>query len=603
MKHFRLLLTIFIFWLLAFIMQKPLFMLGHLLEHPASGADFLHVMLHGSILDVTVASYCTAIPLLLMILHIWWKKFPLQKILQLYTIIILFIVATLTSIDMALYSYWGFRLDATFLFYLKSPKDAIASIPWLSFIGHFTFFLSYFFAFIWIYKKGVRTIPTPAFIGNKSKETLFILIFGGFLFIGIRGGVTTSTANVGKVYFSNQQYLNHAAINPCFSFLASVSKQQNFSQQFNFYKENERKQIYDTLHQETDPTLTPEVLKITRPNILLFVLESFSANTIEALGGTPQVTPSLNALMKEGIAFTSLYANSFRTDRGLVAVLNGYLAQPTTSIMKYPSKSQTLPSIAKSLSAIGYHNDLLYGGDINFTNMKSYFFSSGYQKITADVDFPLSERLNKWGVNDNYTFNRLYEMIQERKKATTPWMTTFLTLSSHEPFKVPFHRLKNPYLNSVAFTDSCLGNFIQKIKKTPAWDNLLIIMIADHGFKYPANLNQYEPRRYHIPMLWIGGAIKKPMRVNRIGNQTDLSKTLLRQLKLPTKAFSFSKDLFHPNSPEYAFYTNYNLFGFIDSTGVSAYDNDGKHILLQGEERLKKGKAILQTLYDDLGAR
>ena len=99
--------------------------------------------------------------------------------------------------------------------------------------------------------------------------------------------------------------------------------------------------------------------------------------------------------------------------------------------MKYPAKSQTLPSIAKSLGRVGYKSDMLYGGDINFTNMQSYFFGSGYSKITADRDFPISDILSKWGANDDVTFNYLYEDICKRP-LDKPWFTTFLTLSSYE---------------------------------------------------------------------------------------------------------------------------------------------------------------------------
>ena len=265
------------------------------------------------------------------------------------------------------------------------------------------------------------------------------------MFIPIRGGVTTSTANVGMVYFSRNQFLNHSAINPCFSLIASLSKQQDFAAQFDFFPEEKRKEIVGTLYERPDSCRdipTRKVLNTTRPNILILLMESFSANTIEVLGGEPGVTPNLNRLSREGILFSNAYANSFRTDRGTVAILNGYLAQPTTSIMKYPAKSQTLPSIAKSLGAAGYRSEMLYGGDINFTNMQSYFYSSGYSAITSDKDFPLTDRLSKWGANDDVTFHYLYNVLSERKADAEPWMTTFLTLSSHEPFEVPYHRLE-----------------------------------------------------------------------------------------------------------------------------------------------------------------
>lgn len=340
----------------------------------------------------------------------------------------------------------------------------------------------------------------------------------------------------------------------------------------------------------------------------MVILEGFSANVIESTGGEEGVTPQLNRLSKEGVLFRNMYASSFRTDRGLVATLNGYLAQPTTSIMKYPSKSQSLPSIAKSLRAEGYNTDVLYGGDINFTNMRSFFFNSGYNSLTADVDFPIKSRLSKWGANDDVTFDRLYDDIVKDKKKQSPWFCTFLTLSSHEPFKVPYQRLEHPYLNSVAFTDSCIGSFVDKIKQTPVWDNLLIVFVSDHGFRYPDTFKEYEPGRYHIPCLWIGGAIKQSAVFDELISQTDLAATLLGQLSVDHQEFIFSRDFFRPDYPKSIFYSFNNGFAFMDSTGVSIYDNAAGVPLLESpaagsEHRFEKGKAVLQTLYQDLGNR
>ena len=96
-----------------------------------------------------------------------------------------------------------------------------------------------------------------------------------------------------------------------------------------------------------------------------------------------------------------------------------------------------------------YRTDFLYGGDINFTNMKSYLLGSGYQHLTADIDFPSSQRQNAWGVNDDITFDYLYDQLIGRKES--PWHTAFLTLSSHEPFEVPFHKLEEARPNAFAF--------------------------------------------------------------------------------------------------------------------------------------------------------
>lgn len=573
-----------------------------------TATDYLQVIWHGLKLDLTVAGYLTVLPLLLVLVSVWYNGSWLRKVLKGYFITVALVIAAIFVADVALYAFWGFRMDATVLFYLKSPGDALASVPPGLFLVQTISFLVYVYL---IYKYLTKLILpladfTPA--RNRWLASLSVLVLGGLMFIPIRGGVTTSTANVGMVYYSNNTFLNHSAINPCFSLLASVSKQQDFAEQFNFFPEEKREKIFNDRYgqqKEIAPD-TCRLLTTNRPDILIVILESFSANTIAVTGGEADVTPHINELSREGILFDNLYANSFRTDRGLVSVLNGYLAQPTTSIMKYPAKSQTLPSIAHSLNTQGYTCDMLYGGDINFTNMQSYFYNSGYTAITSDKDFPISKRLNKWGANDNVTFNYLYETIKKRNADTNPWMTTFLTLSSHEPFEVPYHRFQHPYLNSVAFTDSCLGAFVSKVKELPVWKNLLIILIADHGFRYPDKIKDFEPLRYHIPMLWLGGAIKEPRVISTLCNQTDLAATLLNQLDIPHEEFRFSKNIL--THEPFAFYTFGNGFAYIDSTGYSVYDNESNRVIQesdaqQREQRLEKGKAILQTLYDDLGRR
>lgn len=607
-KRVLFLFACFITFILVFALQKPVFMLyNHASGGGLSISDYLQVMVHGLQLDATVAGYLTVIPLLLILLSVWIPGRYITFILKGYFFIVACIISLIFVVDIALYPYWGFRLDATPLFYLQSPSDALASAPASTLILQTLVFVVYTYGIFWALKRFVLPLMPEQYVKKMFSNSVQLVLLGGILFIPIRGGVTTSTANVGMVYFSKNQFLNHSAINPCFSFLASLSKQQDFAAQYNYFNESQRSKIFKKLTNQPQGDSIPELLTTKNPNIILILMESFSANAIEVLGGEAGVTPNINRLSKEGILFSNMYANSFRTDRGIVAVLNGYLAQPTTSIMKYPAKSQTLPSIAKSLQKKGYTSDMLYGGDINFTNMQSYFFSSGYSKVTADRDFPLKSRLSKWGANDDITFAHLYQSMTDNSRKE-PFFSTFLTLSSHEPFEVPYNRLKDPYLNSVAFTDSCLGDFIDKLKKLPLWNNTLIVLVSDHGFRYPASVKEHDPKRYHIPMLWLGGAIKEPRVIANYGNQTDLAATLLYQLDLPHKEFTFSNNMVDSLQPAYAFYSYNNGFGFIDTTGVSVYDCESEKPLIikpeaGNEIRLNNGKALLQTLYDDLGSR
>ena len=593
--------------LLIFILQKPLFMLyiGSI-EKGFGFADYMQVMVHGASLDAATAGYLTAFPFLLVLISIWFRKFPLKKILYGYYILAAALISIIFVVDMALYTFWGFKLDASVFLYIDSPKEALASVSVGFILLRVLAILLLIALNSWVLLKITPSVLTAT--RKRIAGTAGMLLLGGVLFIIIRGGVTESTSNIGQVYFSNEPFLNHSAVNPDFSLLSSMGKSQDFASEFNFFDEEKRAALFDGLYPTTDGDSIIQVLNTKRPNILIILMEGFGGAFVEPLGGLPDVTPHFNRLSKEGIFFTNCYANSFRTDRGTVCTFSGYLGLPTASVMKIPAKSRTLPAIAEGLSKAGYKTDFLYGGDINFTNMKSYLLSTGYQRLTANTDFSLAEQTsNAWGVNDDITFEYLYNQLRNRKEEG-PWHTAFLTLSSHEPFEVPYHRLEDKIPNAFAYTDECLGKFIDRLKQTPAWKDLLVICLPDHGFYYPREGSNAMPRFYHIPLLWLGGAVKQPMQVDKIMNQTDLAATLLGQLGLEHTAFTFSRNVLGSDYKyPFAFYSFNNGFSFRDSTGVTVFDNNSGSILFDepeaDESRLDKGKAILQTVYDDLGNR
>lgn len=593
--------------LLIFILQKPLFMLYNgSIEKGFGFADYMQVMIHGASLDAATAGYLAAFPFLLVLISIWFRKFPLKKILYGYYILAAALISIIFVVDMALYTFWGFKLDASVFLYIDSPKEALASVSVGFILLRVLAILLLIALNSWVLLKITPSVLTAT--RKRIAGTAGMLLLGGVLFIIIRGGVTESTSNIGQVYFSNEPFLNHSAVNPDFSLLSSMGKSQDFASEFNFFDEEKRAALFDGLYPTTDGDSIIQVLNTKRPNILIILMEGFGGAFVEPLGGLPDVTPHFNRLSKEGVFFTNCYANSFRTDRGTVCTFSGYLGLPTASVMKIPAKSRTLPAIAEGLSKAGYKTDFLYGGDINFTNMKSYLLSTGYQRLTANTDFSLAEQTsNAWGVNDDITFEYLYNQLRNRKEEG-PWHTAFLTLSSHEPFEVPYHRLEDKIPNAFAYTDECLGKFVDRLKQTPAWKDLLVICLPDHGFYYPREGSNAMPRFYHIPLLWLGGAVKQPMQVDKIMNQTDLAATLLGQLGLEHTAFTFSRNVLGSDYKyPFAFYSFNNGFSFRDSTGVTVFDNNSGSILFDepeaDESRLDKGKAILQTVYDDLGNR
>lgn len=255
--------------------------------------------------------------------------------------------------------------------------------------------------------------------------------------------------------------------------------------------------------------------------------------------------PNLKALAAEGVEFTNCYANSFRTDRGVVCTLSGFPSYPDVSVMKLTdSKIAGLPSIARSLSREGYDTEFIYGGDINFTNTNGYLLSTGYRRTFSEADFPSEQRNDsKWGVHDEFAFAKTLQHIAE-KDSVNPWMLTLLTLSSHEPWEVPYTRiLDNPITNAFAYLDHCIGDFIEKFKKLEAWKNSLVIFIPDHGNSYGLAEDIMQVKKNHIPLIMVGGALKGADVIDVVCNQSDLAATLLGQLGINHEDFSMSRDV------------------------------------------------------------
>lgn len=593
------LIKFYLLTVVIFIAAKVGFMLISGGDHPFAMGDIFDVIWHGFSLDLSTALYVFALPFLCMIVSIWYphEKF-FRWILRPYSVLIAIAFALAFVADTSLYEFWGFKLDASCLQYLETPTEAMASVSTGYIVLRLlvTVLLAAFFT--WAYWRIPLKLPQ---ISHRIVTTLAGLIVIPLIVIGIRGGLNESTTNIGQVYYSQNQFLNHSAVNPVFSFMASMEKTANYVPDYSFMTESERAQLMEGFY-FTDSTEPDTLLKTQRPNIIVILLESCGGIFTEDIGKRRDIMPHLNRLTKEGVYFANFYANSYRTDRGTLCTWSGFPSFPRSSVMKMPEKTRLLPGIAQSLRKEGYHTTYLYGGDINFTNMRSYLVTIGFEQLHWLKDYSREEQKSaEWGVRDDITFATLGNMVKQQQE---PFLIGYSTLSSHEPWDVPTHRLDDEVLNAFNYLDECIGNFINDMKQTPQWDNLLVIMLPDHGYSYLGVGEEHELHD-HVPMLWLGGAIKSPRRIEQLCNQTDLPATLLGQLGITHDEYYFSRDVMS-KSYQYPFahHTYNNGITMRDSTGFAVFDLNANRIIVDqssnSELLIKKGKAILQTATDRL---
>ena len=595
------LLRFYLATLLFFVVGKVGFMLYHHGGHDFSLADMMQVIGHGLSLDLSTSFYIFILPFLLTIISLW-VRVP-RWVYRVYYVIAAVLLALAFVADTSLYEFWLFKLDASCLQYLETPTEAMASVSvWYVLLRILSFLLIAFLIY-WVYD--FLTAPfSPLTTKNSLIGTVVALLFIPFIIIGIRGGLDESTTNIGQVYFSQNQFLNHSAVNPFFSFFASFEKTASNNVTYHFMEDEECEKIVSELY-NTQSMGIDTLLSTQQPNIIVILLESCGGQFTEISGRT-DITPNLNRLAKEGIYFTNCYGNSWRTDRGTLCTWSGYPSFPTMSVMKIPSKSRTMPNIARTLQEErGYHTHYLYGGDINFTNMRSYLVSGGFSNLTWKEDYTSDEQKSaKWGVRDDITFETLYQLTTSMPQ---PYLIGYSTLSSHSPWDVPIHHFDDEVLNAFYYLDQCVGNFIERLRKSPAWDNTLVVMLPDHGIFYQ-DIDESNPLLNHIPMIWVGGAVKEPRRVEQICNQTDLPATLLGQLGLNHDAYTFSRDVLSKTyTRPVAIHTYDDGFTMIDSTSFVNYDFISDRVVRSegnGCERLiRQAQAILQAATKDLNER
>ncbi|PKP35880.1 MAG: hypothetical protein CVU00_00100 [Bacteroidetes bacterium HGW-Bacteroidetes-17] len=598
----------FIYWIAIFWLAKIMFLLFTLdLSKHLSFGEIVGIFGYGLIMDISTACYLLVVPGLLVVFRTIIPVRFLNRLMWFYTFLLLFISILLIIIDLGLYPYWGTRVNVTIFNYINDTVSLKSSLAFFDILLGLFVIGSFITGFIFIYRMIFKSGLFPE--GNiKWTAALVQLFLVASLIFPMRGGLDTSPLNLSSVAFSSKLYVNQAATNFLWNFAKSIDTRDRLSNPCIYMTNEESVRIFDEYVKNDTIVTRPQLIKLDpekRPNVILIILESFSNKAIAPLGGLQDITPNLNALHNKSTTFSNFYASGNRSDRGISALLGGYPSLLRTSIMVYPEKAQNLTLLPEYFNRKNYHTSFYYGGDINFYNLKTFVLQAEFGKLTTKSDFPAElGRMSKWGVPDGFVFERALEDLKSEQE---PFMKTIYTISSHPPYDVPYSKIKGnsndeKYLNSVAYTDSCLGVFIDEFRKSALWENTLLIVTSDHGSLVPGPTNVTEPESYRIPLIWTGGVLDSLQKIETICQQSDLGTTLIHQLGWETDSAKFSRDFFSSNP--HAFYMLNSGWGYVTPEGYYYFDqeigdfvsnpaNDGKPLDPYFP------KAFMQVLHDD----
>jgi hypothetical protein len=272
-----LLLKFFLSSVLIGMVAKVIFLLYNGWGRELSVGDCFAILWNGLPLDLSFSGYVSAI-LWLILLAGYWISIH-RNVFYVYFAFAALLQGIIYIVDTGLFAFWNFKIDATIFTYLDSPKEVMASVSTLYVVVGISCILAAVIGIFLLYKRtftkesATRLAQLRLSTTKRVIGTFVHLLLGGLLFLAIRGGVGVSTANPGVVYFSDNAFLNSAAVNPAFNLFYSLSKVKDFSERANYFNADELKAKYAALEISTESKNTKSLLTTQRPNIVLVILE------------------------------------------------------------------------------------------------------------------------------------------------------------------------------------------------------------------------------------------------------------------------------------------------------------------------------------------
>lgn len=438
------------------------------------------------------------------------------------------------------------------------------------------------------------------------KERIIITITGlcliGICVFGIRGRRGYNPIKVSAAYYCGDTFLNQLGVSPAFSLLASTlddsSKENKYLLLMN--EQTAIRNVQYLLGRKGDKSISPlyrvayaDTVMKKKPNVVFIIMESMSAHLLKTFGQKHNLTPFLDSLFHQSIAFSNFYSAGIHTNHGLYATFYSFPAIMKRNLMK-GSVIPVYSGLPTVLHENGYHNIFFMTHEGQYDNMNAFFRTNGFDEIFSQENYPKNKVANSFGVQDDYLFQYGLNILNQRAKIHQPFMATLLTISNHPPYIIPsfFHpKSQTKEEQIVEYADWSVRQFFECAKKQPWFKNTIFVLEGDHG-KLVGNAECEMPDSYnHIPLMIYSPSFK-PQIKTCWATQIDIQPTLLGLLGINYKQNNFGINLLKEKRP-CIFYTADNMIGARNHTHFYVYCPETKQeffYLLTKDDRKVGGK-------------
>lgn len=401
-------------------------------------------------------------------------------------------------------------------------------------------------AAFFVYRKFETSInenQTPIFL-KVSWLLLSVITLGTTM----RGGWQERPIDWGHAMFSKDFIANEVALNSLFFLGRSIvqfNSENTTREMINYYDSKEALQvtraILDTpetqFTNESSITRTTKALSDNGYNVILIILESHAGVFCGYINGEAvSVTPILDSLANQGVAFTNCFANGKRSAHGIGSTIMSWPNLPGLPLISRVESVNNVPSLGTTLQAIGYKTIFLYGGDPQFDNMKGFMTANGFDQVIENNDFSRQAKGTKWGLFDHHVFNRALEEID---KVKSPLFLTLFTTTNHQPWQVPpeYETLIPVFPDqeyrggavhrTMAYVDHVLGEFMEEAAQKDWFSNTIFVFIADHGLSIVRGQHE-NIRNANIPfVIYAPGLSLSRQTISTPVSQVDVAPTIL----------------------------------------------------------------------------
>ena len=615
LRPFRDALLLILFWIICFDVHRILFSINHWGKFAKVGfGEWLMAFVYSFRLDLATACALTALPFIARLFAHYsnWKW--THRIFRIILMTLLVILVCVQAGEIVAYGEWNHKLTSRVFMHLSNPDEVSRTASY----GMVFWFLLYAVIELvvgwWLAKKLFKRLNVPTYKFEWKQLLVFPLqlAFGlSAMFLLLRGGWQQIPINIAAAAYTDKPVANDLSINSLYFFGKSYLLYNRST--IDEYMPKVDKQLAEATVKEwyNYPKKHDQYfLKDTRPNVVVIVLEGWTAKAIGTLGPNKGATPNFDKIAEKGVLFTDIYATSTTSEIGNSSIFSGNPAVPEVSISLQPEKHRKLHSINEDLELWGYHTSYIFSGDLKYGNIGGYFMDHGFDVVKDESDFPSDLPRGKLNFYDRDLYKFLIKEINSHKK---PFLQCAFTGSTHAPYDQPKGKGKHftgeeaDFMNSMVYADECLGEFIRKCKKYSWYKNTLFVFVADHGHAAPTSVDPVSSKFYHIPLLFFGEPIKESFRgkrMNVVGSQADIAGTLIYQMKGDPSRYPWSKDLMNPKVPQFAFHTVVRGFGWVTPKGNFTWSMDLKlkfedtFAPKDSKKEIQNGNMFLSSIYE-----